>query len=110
MTGGILSVVLFLQDYLVPGMFAIGAIFFLFGIVNSFMLDRPDLGQPNIVRAVFFFGIAIFLYLALAFLGMLMTRGWDETNEEYFGDAEFGAEVNQQRSILPTPNVPSRND
>ena len=108
MMSGIIAVVVFLQQYVIPILFALGVIFFLYGFINSFMVGRPDIGQPHMIRSVFLFGIALILYGMLAFIGMVFT--YDGPSDLDRENTEFGAEVREGRSVLPTPNVPSGND
>ena len=59
-------------------------------------------------RSVFLFGIALIVYGMLAFIGMVFT--YDGSSDVDIGNTEFGGEVREERSVLPTPNVPYGND
>lgn len=103
-----LGIILFLQQFIVPAVFAIGVIFFLYGVANSFWLGRPDLGHPALLRAMLFFIISLLLFGVLAFL-LWLAGGYAEWSADREED-DFGAEVERRRSTLPTPNAPSAND
>lgn len=111
MTTSILSVFLFLQQFVVPVVFAIGVIFFLYGLVNSFWLERPDLGHPALIRAMLFFVVSLVIYGAVVLLlwlvGAYETGLQDRSNGTNSG---FGADVDRGRSVLPTPNAPQGNE
>ena len=107
MLEGTIGVIVFLQQYVIPVVFALGVIFFLYGFINSFLVGRPDIGQPHLIRSIFLFGIALVVYGALACLGLMLSSGGSEVE---MGDTEFGGRVDRDRSVLPVPNVPSGND
>lgn len=109
MTAALISVFVFLQQYIIPIIFAIGVICFLYGVVNSFMIERPDVGHPFLLRSFVLFSIALLAYGALSIFTWLMSIDYtpdpDDSNLP-----NTGAEFERGRSLLPTPNAPSGNE
>ena len=103
------SILMFLQDYLVPIIFALGLISFIYGYVNSFMLGRGDIGHPHLLRSLMFFTVALICYGILAFI--LWSFSFYSTFKEEQGNTPSrpGVEVDRGRSLLPTPNAPTGN-
>lgn len=109
MLAGLLSIFIFLQQYIVPIVFAIGVICFLYGAINSFLLDRGDLGHPFLLRSLMLFTVSIIIYLILSACIVLVST--DFTNNQTGTDTNtFGAEFERKGSVLPTPNTPRRNE
>jgi hypothetical protein len=106
MSAGIIAVIVFTQHYVVPVIFAIGIIYFMLGVVNAFMLHRSDLALPKLIQSIVYVGPAILIYGVLAVIGLLVTS----TTHPRIEGTDFGAQVERQHGVLPTPNVPQGND
>lgn len=108
---GLVTFLSFLEVYVVPIIFAIGVILFFYGFINSFLIDRPDVGHPNMLHACFTFTLALIAYAIVGGLQWLMTSPFSvpslETERER---GEYGAEVNREGSLLPVPNAPRGNE
>lgn len=96
------ATLIFIQQYVITAVYAIGVIFFLYGIVNSFMLGRADLGHPYLLRSFVVFIFALLLYGATALLL------WFGTLDVPANPIPRQESDERTPSVLPTPNVPVR--
>lgn len=120
MIEGIFSILSFLETYLIPIVFAVGVIFFIYGFIVYFILGAPsgdtdaiDRGRQHVLRAcVFFFaallaqGVVVGLYWLMT---ELSTAFETETRTDEQGETRApGVEVETGEDILRVPNVPRR--
>lgn len=106
MLEAIAGVIAFLETYLVGGMFTLGVLFFVFGAVYTFLLEKALVGNPWLVASVVWFAAALITYGVLALVVTLATV-FDEAVVS--GNTEAGnapLEVESERRVLPVPNVP----
>lgn len=110
MATALIGIFLFLQQYIVPIIFAIGVIFFLYGFVNSFMLERPDVGHATLLHSCALLAAALLLHGVLVFLIWVLSPGaWSGFSTPPSSENIPGASVDHERSVLPVPNAPRGN-
>lgn len=115
---GIITVLVFVQTYVLPILFAIGLIFLIYGVVHSFVLDRSMIGHPWIVRSVVVLLFSTLLAAVVVFL-LFLFGGADGQGSGAGGDGrggdgdgsgriDGGGVIEERRNILPAPDVPRR--
>lgn len=114
-------VVVLIEQYFVPFLFAIGFIFIIYGIVFYFIMgfesDKRAEGRLYFIKANVWFFFGLVTYLVLAFLVWTFTSigGWFDANGESEvdgdGDGTTGLDVDliEEKDVLPLPNVPTIN-
>jgi|GEM_PF-1703346 len=104
----------FLTKYLVPFLFAIGLIYFLYGIVEYFIIgeggdeERAEHGRDLFLKSIVWILLALavhFLVLLLGWIGTLSLR--PDLNSPNSGS---GVTPRVNEGILQVPNAPSRQD
>lgn len=96
--------IVILQQYIVPFIFAIGLIFFIYGIIRYFILgpgEEPtrDAGRIDFLKAFVWFTIGITLYGLVTLMVMFFT--WV---------AAIDVETTSEQQLLSVPDVPEGND
>lgn len=106
MLEAIAGVIAFLETYLVGGMFTLGVLFFIFGAVYTFLLEKALVGNPWLVASVVWFAAALITYGVLAFVVTIATV-FDEVVAGSNADTGGASiEIESERRVLPVPNVP----
>jgi sterol desaturase/sphingolipid hydroxylase (fatty acid hydroxylase superfamily) len=92
------------QEYIVPFIFAIGLIFFIYAIIKYFILgpgEEPvrEEGRQDLIKANvwFFAGLLIYFFFALLVAFFTWVGG-------------FSVDRGEQEDILPVPDVPVQNE
>ncbi len=104
---------IFLQKYLVPFLFAIGLFYFVYGIIEYFIIGqggdegRAQKGRELFLKSIGWFVVALLVCLAVVLLGWLSTLTWDRT-VTVPGAPQGGANVGRDDAVLPVPDVPRR--
>lgn len=93
----------FVHDYLVPFIFAVGLIFFIYGIIQYFIIgpgEEPtrEEGRQHFIKAFVWMLAAASLYLVVALI--LSALAWV---------AQFGLSGERTPAVQDVPNVPERN-
>jgi hypothetical protein len=101
------SLIIFLQQYLVPFVFAIGLIYFIWGVINYFFFDGYEgVGREAFVKACSWLIVALLIHIA-SFLLVGLANLSLSTPTLQPGNAPTGeVEVRERQSVLPVPNVP----
>lgn len=112
MSESITIALLFLQNYILPAAFAIGVIFFIYGFVNSFMVDRPEVGHPSIVNSFAIFAATLIAYGAVLFFMWVIAFSATLSSEDLRDGSgiDAGADIDRGNSFLQVPDVPRAND
>lgn len=105
---GILAVLVFIQQYVVPVLFALGIVSFFYGAIHSFVLDVSEIGNPELVRSMAIFIIGLIVYGAVAGLIMMTTGFTSSSGSDGSSNDRRGVDVERERSVLPVPNVPGQ--
>ena len=106
---------IFLHQYLAPFLFVIGLLFFVYGCIEYFIIGlggdegRAQHGKELLLRSISWFVIAIFVYLAIVFLGYIGTLAKETTNS-LRPDGGAGVELRRESKSLGVPNAPRGND
>lgn len=114
----LLTIYVFLQKWLVPFLFAIGLIFFVYGFIVYYIIghqsgdeDRMDHGRHNLLKAFVFLSLALLIYFLVFAVGwfgnyILETSG----SAGGGGSIDGGADVNREQDLLKVPDVPRREE
>lgn len=107
------AIYLFFQKYVVPAAFVIGLLYFLYGVIEYFIIGqggdegRSQHGRELFLRAIGWFSISLLLYAAVAFLGWLGTLSLTPPGAvPPSGGSGAGANVERRGNVLQVPNVP----
>lgn len=114
----LLAAYVFLQKWLVPFLFAIGLIFFVYGFIVYYIIghksgdeDRMEHGRHNLLKAFVLLSVALFIYLAVFLIGWIGTALTSSTGSiDGDGSANGSPRIEQDRDILKVPDVPRRNE
>ena len=107
-----------LQKYLVPAIFVIGLVFFVYGIIQYFIIgqhsgdeERKQVGRDNLLRGTSWFMIGLLIYAFVAFVGWMaaVRIGIADGDASAEVEADAGARVEETRATLPVPNAPDEN-
>ena len=115
MTNIIGLVYIFFQKYLVPLLFVIGLMYFIYGCIEYFIIgkggdeSRAQHGRVLLLKSISWFAIALLVYLAIAFLGWIgfMVVNTDLQPARTSGDADV--KIDRRSGTLDVPNAPSGN-
>jgi len=107
---------IFSQKYLVPLLFVIGLMNFIYGLIEYFAAgrsggdeSRAQKGRLYILRAISWFFVGLVVFSLISFLGWL-SSGALRGNLDEGSSRNFGVEIDKERSFLSVPNVPRRED
>ena len=104
------TVILIFQQYLVPLLFAIGLIYFIWGVINYFFFEGYEaVGREAFVRACSWLVVALVAHLFT--FGLIWLSGLSSSTPDgtpHSSSPPAGVEVEERDSFLPTPNVPRR--
>ena len=94
----------FLLEYVVPFIFAIGLIFLIYGIIQYFIIgpgEEPtrEEGRENFIKAFVWFLGGVVVYLCVTLLFLFIT--WV---------AQFAVDGEVQSGLQNVPNTPQRNN
>ncbi len=104
---------IFLQKYLVPFLFSIGLFFFVYGIIEYFIIGkggdegRAQKGRELFLRSIGWFVLALLVYLVVVLLGWLSSFTWSG-DVITPGAPTGGVNVGRDDAVLPVPDVPRR--
>lgn len=104
---------IFLQKYLVPFLFAIGICYFLYGVIEYFIIgkggdeERSQHGRELFLKAIGWFAVGLIAYAFVALIGWLSTLSLD-TSLDTPNMPAAGATIEERDAVLPVPNVPQR--
>lgn len=117
MLEGLVSFLSFIEVYVVPIVFAIGVIFFLYGGIQYFIFGAPsgdtemiEHGRHNMLNASLLFALALLVYGIVAGLSWLATSFSAPSIETDRGGGGYGADIEREGSVLPVPNAPQGNE
>lgn len=106
-----LMLYIFLQKYLVPFLFSIGLFYFVYGIVEYFIIGkggdegRMQNGRGLFLKAIAWFVIAMIAHVIVLAIGWISTVSFPSPSSPR-GDA--GVEIRENPNVLEVPNVPTR--
>lgn len=108
-------VVVLLDKYLVPFLFSVGLFFFVYGIIEYFIIgragdeERAQGGREMFLKAIGWFLVALIAHVITLFLGFVASLSWPAING-VVPDRGSGARVDVDRNdaVLEIPDVPSR--
>lgn len=106
----VVAVYVLLQKYLIPAIFVIGILYYLYGIINYFILPYANKGKVNFLVATLWFVAGLLIYGVVTFFGA--TSAWFSSLGEQNGSSGFpsaGVEIEKERALLPVPNPPTSN-
>lgn len=104
---------LFFQKYLIPLLFVIGLLYFLYGCIEYFIVGkggdegRAQHGRELFLKSIAWFTISLIAFAIVAFVGWISTFSF-QPNLNPPTPVGGGANVEQNKSVLPVPNVPTR--
>ncbi len=108
---------IFLQKYLVPLLFVIGLMNFVYGCIEYYGAglsggdeERAHKGRLYLLRSLSWFFIGLVVYSLISFFGWLGSGALRESLIEEESDANFGVDLEEDRNTLGVPNVPRGND
>lgn len=107
-------VYIFLQKYLVPFLFAIGLIYFLYGLIEYFIIGkggdegRAEHGRELFLQSIVWFVLALIVFAVVALFGFLSTVTFNPGSVTTPTMPTGGANVEERESILEVPNAPTR--
>ncbi|MCB9818643.1 hypothetical protein H6788_00470 [Candidatus Nomurabacteria bacterium] len=105
---------IFLQKYLVPLLFAIGLIYFIYGLIEYFIIgkggdeSRSEHGRELFLKSIAWFVLALLVYAIVAFFGWISTVSFNPGSVNTPTMPRGGANLEQRESILEVPNTPTR--
>ncbi len=110
---GFLSLIyMFLDKYLVPFLFAIGLFYFVYGVIEYFIIgaggdeERAEHGRELFLKSIAWFVLALLVFAFVSMLGWLSTLSFSPGASGPSGGA--GVDVGRDQEILEVPNVPTR--
>lgn len=103
---------IFFTKYLVPFVFAVGLIYFLYGVIEYFIIglggdeERAEHGRDLFLKSIAWLVLALILQTLVLLLGWVSTF----TLGSLRGSTDGGTDVTPaaRESILEVPNVPRR--
>lgn len=102
---------IFLQKYLVPFLFSIGLFYFVYGIIEYFLIGKGgDEGRMQNGRELFLKAIAWFVIAMIAHV-IVLAIGWIATLGPFSPSVprgDGGVEIKENTNVLEVPNVPTR--
>lgn len=108
---------LFLQKYLVPLIFVMGLMHFIYGCIEYYIAgrsggdeERAQKGRLYLLRALSWFFVGLLVFLVISFFGWLTSGGLRDALLQSGSDGDFGVDLNEQQNTLGVPNVPRSND
>lgn len=112
----LIAVYILLEKYLVPVVFVIGILYYLYGVINFFILsdtDKLEKGRRCFLAASLWFFAGLLIYGVVTLFGM--TSLWLASFDEEGGggassDRSVGVELEEESAVLPVPNAPTRNE
>lgn len=105
---------IFLQKYLVPFLFAIGLIYFLYGLIEYFIIgkggdeSRSEHGRELFLKSIAWFVLVLLVFAIVAFFGWVSTVKFEPGSVTTPTMPTGGANVEERESILEVPNAPTR--
>lgn len=104
---------LFFQKYLIPLLFVIGLLYFLYGFIEYFIVGkggdegRSQHGRELFLKSIAWFTISLIAFSIVALIGWISTFSF-KPNLNPTSPPSGETNTNQQKSVLPVPNVPTR--
>lgn len=96
---------IFLSKYLVPALFVIGLLYFLYGFIKYFIISDKSSGRELFLKAVGWFSVALLVHLLVLFLSWIGSLSFEPPPVPVGG----GASVDREPSgVLQVPNTPRR--
>lgn len=109
----------FLENYLSPLLFVIGLMYFIYGVIEYFIVGlggdegRAQNGREALLKSISWFVLALIVYGVIAFLGWLGSLS-AQVGEPEIGQprssGDAGVNFNRSDALLGVPNVPRGND
>lgn len=102
------------SKYLIPGIFAIGLIVFVYGVIEYFIIgeggdeERAEHGRELFVKAASLFIIGMIAFGVLSLFSWI--GGVIKGNDSGGSVSLPGVRVEDRQDVLPVPNVPRGND
>ena len=103
---------IFFQKYVIPFVFAVGLLYFLYGCIEYFIIgkggdeERSQHGRELFLKSIAWFAMALLLFAMVAFIGWLGTLSFTAPSGPT--PPQGGVDVNQEDRLLEVPNVPTR--
>lgn len=104
---------IFLDKYLVPFFFAIGLFYFVYGVIEYFIIgaggdeERAEHGRELFLKSIAWFALALLIFVFVSVLGWLSTLSFSPGGVDG-PRGGVGADVDREQEVLEVPNVPSR--
>lgn len=102
---------IFFQKYIIPFAFAVGLFYFLYGIIEYFIIgkggdeERSQHGRELFLKSISWFILSLLLFAFVSFVGWLGSVVLT-TLEGSTVDGGGGVNVDREEVFLPVPNVP----
>ncbi|MEX2340986.1 MAG: hypothetical protein WD605_01560 [Candidatus Paceibacterota bacterium] len=111
MTDFMLMIYIFLQNYLVPFLFSIGLFYFVYAIVEYFIIgkggdeERMQHGRELFLKSIGWFLIAMIAHVFVLILGWISASSFFSPPTP---TSDSDVEIRRDTRYLPVPNVPVR--
>lgn len=105
-------ILVFLDKYLIPLFFAIGLLYFIYGVIEYFIIgiegdeERLHNGRELFLRSIGWFVVSLILYGVFAVISWVSNFSFEPSGG--VPAPSGGAEVERREELLEVPNVPSR--
>ena len=119
MSDTFILIYIFLQKYLVPVLFTIGLVYFIYGCINYFIIGhhsgdegRSQLGRELLLKSCTWFAAALLAYSVIAAIGWLSSQAREVGTpaSDAGTDAGAGGQIQRDDAYLIVPNVPKREE
>ena len=108
---------IFLQKYLVPLIFVVGLMNFIYGCIEYYVAGRAggDEGRATngrlyLLRSLSWSFVGLLVYCVITFFGWLSSGAWRDSINDGAPRGDFGVDLDERQNTLGVPNVPRRND
>lgn len=104
---------IFLQKYLVPFLFAIGLFYFIYGVIEYFIIgsggdeERAQHGRELFLKSIGWFVLAIVAHLVVLAFGWLLVMDFS-VPAGGLPSGGAGVDVERGTGVLQVPDVPTR--
>ena len=104
-------VVIFFEKYAVPFLFVIGLLYFLYGVIEYFIIgkggdeERSQHGRELFLQSIAWFTLSLILLAFVSLLTWISNLSFSTPRDS---NVDGGADFDREERILPVPNVPTR--
>jgi len=103
---------IFFQKYIIPLTFVIGLLYFIYGVIEYFIIGkngdegRSQHGRELFLKSISWFVISLFLFALVSFIGWMGTVSFTPPSGTVAPGAGGGVNVESNQGVLQVPNVP----